>query len=207
MGLWETSWASWASWTTRVGVCDATTLIYRCRGTHLVSRRTVDAEAQPRQQAVSDPLAQQHVLHDRVRRTGRSVQDRVPAVGGELLFVGRVRGLLFHFGDQVLVEIQLADVRSRRVEQGAISLSLGLEMDCDVDVGCSTCVVAGEDGMELNCAVGVGFLDPTEHGIVEVRFVLRAAPVACGGDTAVYTCSVAVCPVLNIGISSRGNSS
>jgi hypothetical protein len=52
-------------------------------------------------------------------------------------------------------------------------------------------VVAGDQSVELDCAIGVGYLDAPEEGRVEVGGVAVVA-IAVGGDAGVDSCRVAV---------------
>jgi hypothetical protein len=60
-----------------------------------------------------------------------------------------------------------------------------------VDVGSTAGVVTGEDGLELCNAIGVGLLDSSQEGVVEIRLVTRVT-IAVRKDTRVDAGAVAV---------------
>ncbi len=115
------------------------------------------------------------------------------------MLVGGVGGDLFDGCDQGLVEEGLADVAGVVGEaEGVVGEDGGFGVHHDVDVGGSACVVAGEDGLELGYAVGVGRLDPAEPGLLGVGLVGGVA-VAVGDDAAVHAGGVAV-PDLDVNV-------
>jgi len=61
-----------------------------------------------------------------------------------------------------------------------------------MDVGGTTLVVTGEDGLELGGSVGVGRLVTTMEGGVEVSGIGRPDTIHLGQDTTVNTSGVAV---------------
>lgn len=86
------------------------------------------------------------------------LQDKVFIVGCKGLLVGRVRRILLHAVDEILVKVHLPDVRCRRVDEGIVGLRLGVDVCHDVDVCCPAGVVTREERFELGYAVGVGLL-------------------------------------------------
>lgn len=83
-------------------------------------------------------------------------------------------------------------MRGGEVEDGAVGVGRGVEVDEDVDVWGAAGVVAGHEGLEKSDAVVVGLLDATEESGVEVGGVGGGVAVAAGGDAGVDAGGVAV---------------
>ena len=188
-----------------IGVGLAARLVERRSGADLLAQGCVDAKCQPRQKTVLDRVAQQDVRHEGVAGLGLLGQDAVLGVGGERLRVGGVDGGGLDFGDQVLVEEHLADVRGGRVDERVVREGRRVQVHHDVDVRRAARVVAREQCVELRNAVGVGGLHAAEEGCVQVGRVAGRVAVAAGGDAGVDSGGVAVCEVSVVCRRFRGN--
>lgn len=153
---------------------------------------SVDTESDPSEETAVEVIAKINVAHEGVDIVRLLCKYIVVVVLGQLLGVGRVRGRLLHSRDEVLVEECLADMRGvDLVAERLIGKERGVCVHHDVDVGGTAGVVAREDGLELCNAIGVGLLDSSEEGVVEVRLVIRVA-VAVRNDAGVDAGAVAV---------------
>jgi hypothetical protein len=179
---------------TAVGVGHtATGIVGRGRADRL-AERLVNAKAEPAQQSAFDAAPEQDVLDEGITGRGFLGQNAVSSVCREGLRVDFVHGRGLNFGNQVLIEEHLSDVRGAGVEQCSVGLSGGCgHMHHDVDVGCSPGVVAREHGLELHAAVAVGLLDAAHESRVQVGGVAGAVSVARCRHAAVHACRVAVC--------------
>lgn len=74
-------------------------------------------------------------------------------------------------------------------------------MNHDVDMGSTSGVMAGEDGLETGNSILIGGLDATKPGVVDVGGISGVA-VAAGDDTAIHTSGVAS-PRLEVNIGNR----
>ena len=89
----------------------------------------VHAHRDPGEDTVRHGVTKVDVLHEGIDSVSLLGEDGVVGVGGQLLGVGGVRGGLLDFGDQILVEEDLADVRGGRGVQagdGAVGINGGL---------------------------------------------------------------------------------
>lgn len=84
------------------------------------------------------------------------------------------------------------------ISERVVALLSGIGMYQDVDMGCSSSVVAGENGCELRDTVVVRLLDAAQERSVEVGRVRRVA-VALGHDARVDARGVAV-PDFNVDV-------
>lgn len=84
------------------------------------------------------------------------------------------------------------------ISQRVVALLGCVGVHQDVDVGCSSSVVAGEDGRELRDAIVVRLLDAAQECRVEVGRISRVA-VALGHDARVDARGVAV-PDFNVDV-------
>lgn len=179
---------------TTIRVGDAASLIVGGSSADIVSSGSggVDTESNPTKQTVLDSVTQQDIL-DKGVRSGRLLQeDAVLSIGSQRLRVDRVSLSGLDLGDEALVKEDLADVGGGEVEDGAVGVGGGVEVDEDVDVWGTAGVVAGHEGLEEGNAVVVGLLDATEESGVEVGGVGGGVAVAAGGDAGVDTSGVAV---------------
>ena len=104
--------------TTHTGVLVLNTALLSIPGSRVgaVTAGGVDTKRDPGKDTLGDVVAEQDVVDDGVgARGGLLAHDGVVGVGGEFLRVGGVGLGLFDFGDQVLVEEDLADVRGAGV--------------------------------------------------------------------------------------------
>lgn len=98
---------------TRVGIGNATFLSKVDSRINLVADRGVDTERQPSEETILDRVAEKSVLHHRVNCASRALGEKeVLSIGGQGLTVGVVRGRLLNSGDEILVEVSLANVAS-----------------------------------------------------------------------------------------------
>lgn len=116
----------------------------------------INADGDVSQNTISRTLAKTNVRHEGVVEVGGSVLgETILLVGQVLLLVGIVGILLLDLVVQSLVEVQLAEVVGaaagvRVVGQQGVALG-----GQDVDVVGAAAVVAREDGVELDDALGV----------------------------------------------------
>lgn len=194
--------ATWATGATTIRVRDATSRIVGSSSVDIVCSGSggVDTESNPTKQTILDSIAQQNILNKRVR-SGRLLQENaILSIGSQRLGVNRVslRGL--NLGDEALVKEDLADVRSGEVEDGAVGVGGGVEVDEDVDVWGAADVVTRDEGLEEGDTVVVGLLDAAEESGVEVGGVGGGVAIAAGGDAGVDTGRVAVYVHRNVSV-------
>lgn len=89
---------------------------------------------------------------------------------GDIVRVVRVSSL--DLVNEVLVEEELTDVSDVATGDGVVLQLGGTDVSNDVDVGGSAGVVTGEHGLELRDTVGVGLLNTTQEGLIEVRVII-----------------------------------
>lgn len=150
----------------------------------IVAGLLIDANSDVSQNAISRTLAKTNVGHERVVQVGGSILGKtILLVGQVLLLVGVVRVLLLDLVVEGLVEVQLAEVVGaaagvRVVGQQGVALG-----GQDVDVVGAAAVVAREDGVELDDALGVGLGYAAQEGGVEAGLAgaLGDARVDSGG--------------------------
>lgn len=196
-------------------------LVVGGRGRDRAGVGRVDAERQPAQEAVLDGVAQQHVLDDGVARGGPLEEEAVLRVGRELLGVGGVYRVGLDLVDEGLVEVDLADVGGRQVDEGVVGGGGGVEVDQDVNVlqpgvsamdlsrgegtgvpagvktyGGAAGVVTGDEGVKVGDALRVGGLDPAKPRGVEVGAVRGGVAVAARRDSAVDSGRVGGCALV-----------
>lgn len=159
-----TTWASSTSCTS--GVCHTASLVVSSSSANSVSSGSggIDAKGNPAQKTIFDCIAEQNILHEGVGRGSLLQEDTVLLVGRQRLCVGRIDAGGLNLGDQALVEEDLADVRSGEVEHRTVGGGGRVEVDQDVDVVCSSGVVARDEGVEEHNTVVVGLLDAAEEG-------------------------------------------
>lgn len=125
----------------------------------------VDAQVQPREQAVLELIADELILQVGVAAGLEiALQVLVLGVGRDGLLVGVVRGQLLDAVDEVLFKVHLADVRGALVDDGVVGQRGGVRVRQDVDVQGAALVVAGEDGLKVHRAVRVRLLDAAQPG-------------------------------------------
>ena len=173
-----------------VGVSNAAALVEGSGGRNGAGEGGVDAEADPAEQTLGDGRAEVDVVDDGVADLRALLEEHVLGVEGVRLGVGVVDGLGLDFGDEVLVEVDLADVRGRVGLDRVVGEHGRVDVHHDVDMVGATGVVTREEGFELGDAVGVGLLETAEEGGVQVGGVTVAVPA--GGDAGVDACGVAV---------------
>lgn len=98
----------------------------------------VDTESNPAQETVLNSVAEQNVLNEGVAGGSLLGQDTVLGVGGEILGVPNIGGSGLNLGDQVLIEEDLANVRSRSVQEGTVGSGSSVKVNQCVDVGGAT---------------------------------------------------------------------
>jgi hypothetical protein len=175
-------------------VLNTTALVVEGSGGDIVGSSGVDTEGQPSKDTIADAVAEESVLVEGVDTLGGGLlgSNRVIGVGGQVLGVGVVGGSKLNGRDEILVEESLADVAGDDVvAEGTVAVLGGVLVDHQVDVGGTGGVVTGEGGLELSDTVGVGLLDTTEEGVVNVGLI-GGVTVARGNDTGVDTGGVAV---------------
>lgn len=176
---------------TAVGVRNTTVLSTVSGRSDAAVTGDIDRGRGPSKDTVLGLVTEEDVLDEGVDGVGFLGEDVVVGVGGELLGVGVVGLELLDGGDEVLVEEDLTDpvgVRGVEAADGVVLEDLGLVggVGEDVDVGSTTGVVTGEDGLELRNTILVGLLETTEEGRVEVGLVVRVS-VSAGTNTGVDT--------------------
>lgn len=93
-------------------------------------------------------------MHKRIPDRGALRQQEILGVRRQHLLVGRVRRQRRHARDEVLVKVDLADVRGRGAHERAVGGGRRVGVHHDVDVGCAAGVVPREEGFEEGDAVG-----------------------------------------------------
>ena len=106
--------------------------------------------------------------------------------------ISRVWRDCFNGVDESLVEKCLSYVTHALVPDSVVLLCLGVfDVGDDVQVCCSSDIVAWEIGFELDDTVTVCLLDTAEESFVKIRLVVHAAvAVDLSESTAVDTCGV-----------------
>lgn len=159
----------------------------------------VNSKADPSHDTVLDGVANHNVLDEGVHGLGLLGENAVVGVESQVLGVGVVRCGSRNLGKEVLVQEDLANVRgvsgevTETLEDGAVGADnsgVGIVAQ-NVNVGSTTGVVTGDDGLELSYAVDVGGLDAAEEGVLDVGHIVLVA-VTRGGDSRVDTSGVAV---------------
>lgn len=137
-------------------------------GAGIITGLLIDANSDVRQNAISRTLAKTNVRHEGIVEVrGSILGETILLVGQVLLLVGVVGVLLLNLVVQGLVEVQLAEVVGaaagvRVVGQQGVALG-----GQDVDVVGAAAVVAREDGVELDDALGVGLGYAAQEGGVQ----------------------------------------
>ncbi|KIH92579.1 hypothetical protein SPBR_02338 [Sporothrix brasiliensis 5110] len=173
-----------------IGIVDTAPLVPERgrRGIRVVVERRVDAQLDPGQEAVGrvGVVAHKDILDKGiVGRRGRKAGEEVLGIGGQGHGVGVVRRRLLDLVDQGLVEKELRNVRD-----GAARVRLVRRGQRGADVGGNMLVrgpaqvVAGEDGVKGDDALGIAHLDPAQERRVE-------AALARGGHARVGARGVA----------------
>lgn len=164
-----------------------TLLVVSSRGVVVrVVSSSVDTNSDKGQEALLEGGAEEDVVDEGVVvGGGLAGGDAVAGGEDEALGVGAVGRGLLDGRDELLVEEDLANVVRLAHDVGRVGQDLRVLADQQVDVVGAALVVAGEDGVELDDAVGVGLLNTAQEGGVE-------AALAAGGDTRVHSDGVAV---------------
>lgn len=151
-----------------------------------LSRPRINTNINRRIQPIRNRLADQTNFHNRVvTPLFPHIEQRVLRVQGLFLRVCVVRGCFFDLAEEVLLNVELADVRDGAARDGVVGEEGGAVVDdcCahsqwegkgemgmsmrevgrTVKVVCAADVVARNDGDEGSCAVGTGGLETTER--------------------------------------------
>lgn len=155
--------------------------------------RDIDTERNPAKDTIFNRVAKKGVLKEGIGSgiLSLNLNDVVIDVLSDGNGTGVVGVGSLNFGNQVLVEEELTDVGDVTTSQGVVGQNMGIGVSDNVNVGSAAGVVTGENGLELGHAIGVGLLDSTEEGLVEVGGIITVA-VHRALDTRVDTSSVAV---------------
>lgn len=161
-----------------------------------VAGRDVDGNGDPGEEAVLEVVAELDVVEDGVNGGGLVGEDGVVGVGGDLDGVVAVRRQRLDVVDELLVPEQVAHEGVVAARHGAVLQLRRANVRDDVRVRRAARVVAREEGAELRDTIGVGRLDATEPGAVDVAGIGSAGAVVGGDDARVDTGRVAV-PVVH----------
>lgn len=159
----------------------------------IIAGGDIDTQSNPSIDTILKSITEESILEEGVRGTVLSLilDDMVIGIGGDGDFIRVVRVGSLDLVNKILVEEELTDVSDVTAGDGVV-LQLGsTDVGNDVDVGGSAAVVTGEHGLELSDTLGIGLLDTTEEGLVEVGVVI-AVTIARVLDTGVNTGGVAV---------------
>jgi hypothetical protein len=178
-GRWEpTSWNAETIWqiaeratearAASIGVRFATSLVKSSGSRNLADQSGVDTEAIPSEDSFLNRITEKNVFGEGIGDGGLLGQDEVVGIGREEHLVGSVGLELLNLRNKVVVEVHLADVGDVEINDGVVLADIGVKVDHEMDVGGTTLVVAGEDGLKLGGAVGVCRLVTTMEGGVEI---------------------------------------
>jgi len=103
-----------------LGVHDTTLLGPPSSGVDIERLLLVDAEADPSKHTLIERLSDECVSHNRVVAVGAHLEEEVGRVLNHAVPVGRVGLELVDFGDEALVEVELADVRGLATRDGVV---------------------------------------------------------------------------------------
>lgn len=160
----------------------------------LIACRDINAHGNPSKNPILDFISQQGILEERVGGCILSLvlDNMIIGVLGNIDRVGVVRVESLDFGNQVLVEKQLSDMRGVTTGNCLIGEFMCTNMRNNVDVRCATIIVTGEYRLELSDTVFVCLLNAAEEGLVEVRSIAGTAAVHVTLHAGVNTGRVAV---------------
>jgi hypothetical protein len=187
-------------------------------GLRVLLRPRIYPNINGRIQTICNRLADQTDLHDRVVTTLLAhVEKSVLGIGSLHLLVGVVRGCLFDFTEEVLLDVELADVRDCAALDSVVGEQFGAVVDdswvklvartfglkwleLTVEMVCATYVVTWDHGFEGSCTVLAGRLDTTK--CIGRDGGGRAVTVTLGLHASVDTGRIAA-PQLYISIGNR----
>lgn len=155
--------------------------------------RDIDTKSNPTKDTIFNGVTKKSVLEEGVRSgiLSLNLNHVVIDVLGDSNGAGVVGEGSLDLGDQVLVEEELADVGDVAASKGVVGQNMGVGMSNDVNVSGTARVVTGENGLELGNTIGVGLLDSTKEGLVQVGGIVAVA-VHRALDTGVDTGGIAV---------------
>lgn len=160
----------------------------------------VDTNGDPGQDALRNVVTEENILDERVVVIGGLAESNVIGrVKSQLLLVGAVRGDGLNFGNEGLIEEELADMVGGTVDIGIVVEDGSAGSALDVNVSSTASVMTREHCIKLNDTIVIGLLNTATEGGVKTT-------LAGGGDTGVDAGSVAVPSVdQDLGHSSTGS--
>ena len=134
------------------------------------------------------------MLHDGVAALAEvTLEELVLIVCGQGLLVARVGLLFLYLGNQILVKVHLADMRSGGVNDGTIGVRCGIGVQQDVDVVCAANVMTRKQGRELDCTICVSLLKAAQERAVPIGLVRWSRSILVRDYTSVHAGRVAFC--------------
>lgn len=178
-----------ASWITScaVGLGDASKAV-----AGIVCRGDIYSNGDPAEQPVAEAVTETNILNHRVRSGSCLIaKDTILSVCSESDVILIIWVSSLNLINQILIPKDLPDVANGSTCKSVVRQEGAVDVSKHMYVVGAAAIVTWEDGLELNNAIRIGLLNPTEESGVVIRKIIRIA-ISIRDNTRVNTSRVAV---------------